>query len=144
MGNALPRKISISFNKTFGSNPLENFFGQITQHAGRKCTQLLCSLQEPFKNFSKTISCQLETAQQILTLFLQDQLTNRKEKKIPAKEILEESEQESIEVDETDYKICLQENAIGMNALTYVAGYLLKKSLLKHSCEMCRQELVNN
>jgi hypothetical protein len=68
----------------------------------------------------------------------------KSKKKSSSKEILIESEQESIDVDEMDYMECLKENAIGMNAITYVAGYLLKKSLQKHSCEVCRKELVKN
>ena len=47
-----------------------------------------------------------------------------------------------MEIDVTDYKSCLESNNIGMNALTYIAGYLLKKRFLKHSCDICQEELI--
>jgi hypothetical protein len=31
-----------------------------------------------------------------------------------------------------------------MNAITYVAGYLLRKCFVKHSCQNCRKELISN
>jgi hypothetical protein len=47
-----------------------------------------------------------------------------------------------VEVD--DYKASLENNIDGMNALTYVAGYLLRKVLAKHQCTICKQELSSN
>lgn len=48
-------------------------------------------------------------------------------------------------MDVTDYKTSsLESNLIGINAITYVAGYLLKKCLLKHHCHICSTALVNN
>jgi hypothetical protein len=45
----------------------------------------------------------------------------------------------------TDYKSAsLQSNLIGMNAVAYVSGYLLKKCLQKHQCEICRSKLVSD
>ncbi|CAB4020831.1 Hypothetical predicted protein, partial [Paramuricea clavata] len=47
-----------------------------------------------------------------------------------------------MEVDVTDYKSCLEGNIIGMNAVTYVTGYLLKKYFLKHFCDICQNALT--
>ncbi len=47
-----------------------------------------------------------------------------------------------VEVD--DYKASLENNIEGMNALTYVAGYLLRKVLAKHQCTICKEELSSN
>lgn len=41
------------------------------------------------------------------------------------------------------YKTCLESNLIGLNAITYVSGYLLKKCFTKHCCNICTQKLVN-
>lgn len=41
-------------------------------------------------------------------------------------------------VDDTDYKLNeIEQNLVCKNALTYVSGYLLKKCLSKHSCNIC-------
>ena len=57
----------------------------------------------------------------------------------------DQSQPEAFEVDVTDYKTSsLESNLIGINAITYVAGYLLKKCLLKHHCHICSTALVNN
>ena len=82
---------------------LKTFSAKSHNMQGGNAARLLCSLQEPFKSFSKTISLSTGNCT-------------------------------------ADFDSILA----GMNALTYVADYLLKKSLLKHSCEMCRKELVNN
>ena len=52
-------------------------------------------------------------------------------------------ESSRFESDVTDCKTCLESNLIGLNAITYVSGYLLRKCLTKHCCDICTQELVN-
>ena len=38
---------------------------------------------------------------------------------------ISQPESPKFEVDVTDYKTCLESNLIGLNAITYVSGYLL-------------------
>jgi hypothetical protein len=53
---------------------------------------------------------------------------------------ISQPESPKFEVDVTDYKTCLESNLIGLNAITYVSGYLLKKCFTKHCCDNCTQE----
>ena len=43
----------------------------------------------------------------------------------------------------TDHKTCLENNVIGLNAITYVSGYLIKRCFTKHCCDICIKEHVN-
>ena len=46
-------------------------------------------------------------------------------------------------VEDTDYKTNENEqNLVCMNALTYVSGYLLRKCLIQHSCPICHHNFV--
>jgi hypothetical protein len=49
------------------------------------------------------------------------------------------------QVNESDYQLpAAKQNLFMENAITYVTGYLLKKSLQQHQCQICSKELVNN
>ena len=60
----------------------------------------------------------------------------------PVQDVTEGPATAPLEVDVHDYKTCLQSNIIGMNAVTYVTGYVLKKCFLKHSCDICQNALI--
>ena len=51
----------------------------------------------------------------------------------------------SLQLDEADHQSpSVEENLIGANALTYVAGYLLRKCLQHHQCDICLKVLLQN
>ena len=57
---------------------------------------------------------------------------------------LSETVPRAVDVDITDYRsISIQDNLVGINAVAYVAGYLLKKCFIKHNCQACKDKLVS-
>ena len=51
---------------------------------------------------------------------------------------------EPFQVDELDYQQpSVEQNLMSSNAITYVTGYLLKKCLQKHNCQVCSKALTN-
>ena len=136
-----PENFQFLLTRRLNQDPLENFFGSIRQPGGNADNATPLQFTRTFKklfydNFLITISTGNCTADF-------DSIPKSK-KTSSSKKILEPPDQGSIEVDVTDFKTCLEENAIGMNAIAYIAGYLLKKRLLKHPCEICKEELINN
>lgn len=82
----------------------------------------------------------------ILILFLPQWGTHCQNFVVDAAQIPEEKESmESLNIMEVDYQQLLEEkNLINKNAITYVTGYLAKKCLQKHQCEICNKALINN
>ena len=143
-----PENFQFLLTRRLNQDPLENFFGSIRQQGGNADNPTPLQFTRTFKklfydNFLITISTGNCTAD--FDSILAGSTCQPKSKKTSSsKKILEPPDQGSIEVDVTDFKTCLEENAIGMNAIAYIAGYLLKKRLLKHPCEICKEELINN
>ena len=51
---------------------------------------------------------------------------------------------EPFQVDELDYQQpSVEQNLMRSNAITYVTGYLLKKCLQKHNCQVCSKSLAH-
>ena len=134
--------------RRLNQDPLENFFGSIRQQGGNADNPTPLQFTRAFKklfydNFLINISTGNCTAD-FDSILAGSTYQPKSKKASSSKTILEAPEQGTIEVDVTDFKTCLEDNAIGMNAIAYVAVYLLKKCLLKHPCEICKEELINN
>ena len=51
---------------------------------------------------------------------------------------------DSFPVDKLDYQQpSVEQNLMSSNAITYVTGYLLKKCMQKHNCQVCSKALTN-
>ena len=141
-------KFHFLLTRRLNQDPLENFFGSIRQQGGNADNPTPLQFTRAFKklfydNFLINISTGNYTAN-FDSILAGSTYQPKSKKKSSSKKVLEPSEQGSIEVDVTEFKTCLEENAIGMNAIAYVSGYQLKKCLLKHPCEICQEELINN
>ena len=50
-----------------------------------------------------------------------------------------------LDIDVNDYRSATMQSSItGMNAIAYVAGYLLMKCFQRHECQTCRSHLISN
>ncbi len=123
--------------RRLNQDPLENFFGTIRQQGGNSDTPTPLQFTRAFKKLFfdhyqilPSGNCS-EDFDSMLT-----GMNNQKDDNIP-KEHNGQPESAMFEVDVKDYKTCLESNLIGMNAITYVSGYLLKKCFSKHSCDIC-------
>ncbi len=143
--SVLKEEESLDFllTRRLNQDPLENFFGTIRQQGGNSDTPTPLQFTRAFKKLFfdhfqilPSGNCS-EDFDSMLT-----GMNNQKDDNIP-KEQNGQPESAMFEVDVKDYKTCLEGNLIGMNAITYVSGYLLKKCFSKHSCDICTQELVN-
>ena len=51
---------------------------------------------------------------------------------------------EAFIIDESDYRVRdVEEHFMSTNALTYVAGYLLKRCLQNHQCKVCSEFVIH-
>ncbi len=57
---------------------------------------------------------------------------------------LEQSKPERLNFGESDYQLESVEDLMSSDAITYVAGYLLKKCFQQHKCNVCWTALTNN
>ena len=79
------------------------------------------------------------------TLLVECSTQTTKEKNASPTSIQQSNLNASLQLDEADYQSpSVKENLIGANALTYVAGYLLRKCLQHHQCDICRKILLQN
>lgn len=139
----LQRRPEVKFLYTcrLNQDPLENFFGTITirQQGGNSDNPTPIQFCRAFRKlFYDNI------AEQSLGNFVGDLdtiLVSHPDKKLAT---VKEESSEPFEVEDSDYRLHeIENNLTCMNAITYVAGYLLKKCLEKHKCKICAEHLVN-
>ena len=147
--NALWKHLHEDFSLEFlmtrrlNQDVLENFFGLIRQQGGN-CEnptplQFIRAFRKLFVNNYLTPLSTGNCAEDFDTFLIG---SHTRESNLPAgdDEQTTKSQPSHIQVDDTDYKTEeMGKNLVCMNALTYVAGYLLKKCLSKHNCETCTQ-----
>ena len=133
--------IKCLYTRRLNQDALENFFGSIRQQGGNADNPTPIQFCRAFRKlFYDNVLLQTKGN---CTEDLDAVLVGTNYNKNPT--AFEECQSEPFQVDESDYRlISLEENLIGMNAITYVAGYLLKKCLEKHDCHSCIKELINN
>ena len=120
-------------------DPLENFFGLIRQRGGNSDSPTPFQFTKAFRKLffdnylSPLPSCNCSTDSDTFLVTTKDQsslsalpnpfpCTRKSTKKGPA-------------IDAKDYKNEeVEKNLVSMNAITYIAGYLLRKCLDKHEC----------
>jgi hypothetical protein len=129
--------------RRLNQDPLENFFGTVRQQGGNSDNptplQFTRAFQKLFYDHYQILpsgNCSEDFDSMLAGM------TNLGDSGVPVEQI-DQPESSKFEVDVKDYKTCLEGDLIGMNAITYVSGYLLKKCFLKHSCDTCTEKLVN-
>lgn len=133
--------------RRLNQDPLENFFGLVRQQSGNSDNPTPLQFTKAFRKlfFDNYLSplpsfnCSADSDTFLVTMKDQTSLsalsdpspgTQKNTKTGPA-------------IDEKDYKHEeVEKNLVSMNALTYVAGYLLRKCLDKHKCLTCAQKLT--
>lgn len=115
---------------------LENFFGSVRQQGGNCINPTPIQFERAFKKLfcqnyfhSENTNCandfdHLLTKFKDLNCNVEDDEGEQQEKHIP------------FTISDTDYR---NEPLLAQNAFTYVCGYLVKKALVVHSCEVCEQ-----
>ena len=135
--------LSFLLTRRLNQDPLENFFGTIRQQGGNADNPTPLQFTRAFRklfydnyllssgNCANDFDCSLVGAPSSTKTIKNSSGEKQNEQSKP------------FLVDDTDFKTCL-DNVVGMNALTYLAGYLLKKCLAKHSCQVCQNGLTSN
>jgi hypothetical protein len=121
--------------RRLNQDPLENFFGTVRQQGGNSENptplQFTRAFQKLFYDHYEILpsgNCSEDFDSMLAGM------TNLGDSGVPVEQI-DQPESSKFEVDVKDNKTCLEGDLIGMNAITYVSGYLLKKCFLKHSCD---------
>jgi hypothetical protein len=136
----LQQKFSLQFlfTRRLNQDPLENYFGAVRQQGGNSDNPTPIQVSRAFKKlfYDNFLVSSLGNWTKDLDNVLAGTTFTP---------ISSSSSKNASEIDVTDYKsVSLQSNLIGMNAIAYVSGYLLKKCLKKHQCEICRSKLVRD
>ena len=127
--------------RRLNQDPLENFFGLIRQQGGNcnnPSPQQFCRAFRTlfFNNFLTPLSsgnCAKDLDKILIGSSATTQLGHTANNNSPTT---------PFSINESDFKMAeIEQNLVKMNALTYVAGYLLKKCLEKHSCNQCTDTL---
>ena len=134
--------IQFLMTRRLNQDPLENFFGSIRQQGGNSDSPTPIQFARAFRKlfYDHCLSLSSGNCTEDLDAIL---LAGSKFEKASKPRVQEDKPATApLEVDVTDYKSFLESDIIGMNAMTYVAGYLLKKCFLKHTCDICQNVLV--
>ena len=126
--------------RRLNQDSLENFFGAVRQRGGNADNPTPLQFTQAFKKLFYENYHDFSTGN--CTDDLDSILVGEPKKANPLSAKTDEMQPCPFVIDETDYKTCLKDNAVGMNAVTYVAGYLVKKCLKKHSCQICMKQLI--
>ena len=126
--------------RRLNQDSLENFFGAVRQRGGNADNPTPLQFTRAFKKLFYENYLDFSTGN--CTDDLDRILVGEPKKANPLSAKTDEMQPCPFVIDETDYKTCLKDNAVGMNAVTYVAGYLVKKCLKKHSCQICMKQLI--
>lgn len=133
---AIAPEIKYLFMRRFNQDSLENFFGKIRSMNGNAFNptpiQLYYSFQKLFSvNYStpRTGNCQQDNDVMLSAVInFAAQHKNITENKV------DESNPVPISLDEHDYR---QIDINEQDAFRYICGYLMKKCLKQHSCDLC-------
>ena len=139
--SVLKEQESLEFllTRRLNQDPLENFFGTIRQQGGNSDNPTPLQFTRAFRKLFYDHYLILPRGN--CTEDLDSVLVDHQGKDVQKHTAQPESSR--FEVNVTDYKTGLESNLIGLNAITYVSGYLVKKCLAKHCCDICTKELVN-
>ena len=128
--------------RRLNQDPLENFFGLIRQQGGNSDNPTPYQFMKAFRKlfFDNYLSplpsfnCSADSDTFLMAVEDQNSLSDPGTHKITTnRPIIEEKDYKHEEV---------EKNLVSMNALTYVAGYLLQKCLNNHRCRTCAQKLT--
>ena len=138
--------INLLCTRRLNQDPLENFFGSIRQQGGNCGNPTPIQFTRSFRKlfFDKYLLVSNGNCSADLDNILigcsqikktQDQGTDEEELHSP----------KPFEVQALDYQIpSVEENIMSANAITYVAGYLLRKCLQQHPCKVCSKDLIQS
>ena len=131
------------FISRLNQDPLENFFESVRQQGGNSDSPTPLQFYRSFKKlfYDNFLTSSLGNCTADLDRVLVGAAFNNESSTLDESI---SSPPESIQIDVTNYRsVSLQSNLLGMNAVEYVNGYLLKKCFLKHDCQTCRSKLVS-
>ena len=144
----LHEELSFQFllTRRLNQDPLENFFGQIRAQGGNCDNPTPIQFSRAFRklfvnNFLSAIptgNCAEDPDVFLVKLEDRAATQNTAESEVNQPSTVQLAS-------DTDYKCHdIEKNLLAINATTYVSGYLLKKCLTKHNCEVCHQTLALN
>lgn len=130
--------------RRLNTDPLENFFGTIRQQGGNSDNPTSIQFTRAFRKlfFSSFLNSSRgncnDDFDDLLAQF------SKADTNIPVL-VAPPRSQQSDDIDTTDYKEKeVSDNLLKDNPIAYVAGYLLRKSFLKHKCSTCESALVTD
>lgn len=131
---------SIQFlcTRRLNQDPLENFFGCIRQQGGNCDTPTTIQFTRAFKKlfYDNYLSPSNTNCAADLDAMLFRCKNTRKTTELAASN--EIATTVPFQIEEVDYQLPLvEQNLMRANAITYVTGYLLRKCLHKHNCQVC-------
>ena len=136
------QSLKFLLTRRLNQDPLENFFGTIRQQGRNSDNPTPLQFTRAFRTLffdnilvpSASGNCMGDIDSFLVQATSQTMLP-----------VADTVQSQPLDLDTTDYKSAeMENNVISMNAITYVAGYLLRKCLEKHICDTCTKELVNN
>ena len=137
---------SIKFlcTRRLNQDPLENFFGSIRQQGGNCGSPTPIQFTRSFRKlfFDNYLhpsngNCTVDLDTILLSCSEVNEAPHQGNNKVV--DLLPKP----FDVPDVDYQVpAVEENMMSTNAITYVAGYLLKKCIDQHPCDICKQELV--
>mgnify|MGYP002803931165 FL=1 len=146
---------SIKFlcTRRLNQDPLENFFGCIRQQGGNSDNPTPVQFTRAFRKlfFDNLLSSTTGNCAEDLDSILVGSAASSKGDDQPNSILESNSSMDETHVvqpfnlNDTDYRLPdVEEHLMRTNALTYVAGYLLKKCMQKHRCEACLKCLIHD
>ena len=133
--------------RRLNQDPLENFFGCIRQQGGNSDNPTPVQFTRAFRKlfFDNFLSPSTGNCIEDLDSILVGSAVSAKKNDEACLNAEESNVAEAFIIDESDYRVRdVEENFMSTNALTYVAGYLLKKCLQNHQCQVCSQFVIHN
>jgi hypothetical protein len=130
--------------RRLNQDPLENFFGTIRQKGGNCDTSTTVQFSRAFRQlfYDNYLSPLNGNCSADLDAILVGQKATA-EKKDPPKQ--QDVAIESFDFHEADYQQpSIEANLMKTNAINYVTGYLLKKCLQQHQCQVCSLVLIHH
>jgi hypothetical protein len=137
---------SIQFlcTRRLNQDPLENFFGCIRQQGGNCDTPTPIQFTRAFRKlfYDNYLSpSNTNCAADLDAMLVRCKDTRKTTEPAASNEI---ATTVPFQIEEVDYQLPLvEQNLMKANAITYVTGYLLRKCLQKHNCQVCSKVLSN-
>lgn len=133
---------SFLITRQLNQDPLENFFGSIRQQGGNNDNPTPIQFQRAYKKLFhsnllqvNTGNCEDDIDESLV------KLANIKDTSPPDLTMTTNS----LQLVTPDYRNeQFQNRMLAENAITYVSGYLLRKTFLKHTCNLCKSTLVDD